>query len=86
MEADGGHGYAVITFAEKLVCDYSGISFFQLEQLPVDEFRLLLRDAYVYQLDKTEKGREYLNKCWVLEQTEPDRGRLREVFGKEERE
>jgi hypothetical protein len=34
-------------------------------------------------LSKSEKGREYLEKCWVLEQTEPDRKALRKKAGKE---
>jgi len=45
----------------------------------------LLRDAYIYKLNQTQKGQEYLEKCWILEQTEPDRKKLRERFGKEGR-
>ena len=30
-----------------------------------------------------EKGREYLDNCWRITQTKPDRQSLREKFGKE---
>lgn len=46
------------------------------------EYWLCLRDAVVYGNSKTESGREYLEKCWMLEQTQPDKKRLREKFGK----
>lgn len=71
------------SFGAKLVCDYARISFLELESIRVDEFRALLRDAYIHSLQQTERGREYLEKCWVLEQTKPDRGKLRERFGGE---
>lgn len=32
-------------------------------------------------LNQTEKGREYLDNAWRLEQTKPDRKKLREKFG-----
>lgn len=48
----------------------------------VDDFRALLRDAYIFRMDRTEAGREHLEKCWILEQTIPDRKRLRKRFGK----
>lgn len=41
------------------------------------------RDAFIYQMNQTEKGREYLDKAYRLEQTKPDRKALRERFGKE---
>lgn len=51
--------------------------------LDVFEYFSLLRDAVIYKYMQTEQGREYLDKCWMLEQTKPDRKRLREKFGKE---
>ena len=46
------------------------------------EFWLLLRDSYIYKLKQSEEGMKYLDKCWILEQTKPDRQALREHFGK----
>ena len=51
--------------------------------LDVFEYFSLLRDAVIYKYMQTEAGQEYLDKCWMLEQTKPDRKRLREKFGKE---
>jgi hypothetical protein len=42
----------------------------------------LLRDAVVYNCKQTEEGRDYLKKCWLAEQSEPDRDTLRKFFGK----
>ena len=66
-----------------MVADYSGLNFVQIEDLPIDVYLLLLRDAFIYRQERTEKGREYLTNCWRLEQTKPDRHKLRERFGKE---
>lgn len=73
-----------MTRAEKLVADYARISIFEVEDLCYYTYRLLLRDAVIHACESTPSGREYLEKCWTLEQTEPDREKLREVFGKGE--
>ena len=45
-------------------------------------YAVLARDAYVLRLKETEKGREYLEKCWRFKQTQPDKAALREQFNK----
>lgn len=65
------------------MCDYTRLSFFELRELQVDDFKALLKDSYIHKLNATENGREYLEKCWILEQTTPDRKKLRKRFGKE---
>ncbi|MGL5766017.1 MAG: hypothetical protein ACRCX8_10295 [Sarcina sp.] len=52
--------------------------------LEIDEYRILLRDAFIYNYNQSEKGREYLEMAWILEQDKPDRGKLREHMKKEE--
>ena len=32
-------------------------------------------------MKQTEEGRAYLEDCWILERTQPDRKALRENFG-----
>ncbi|SKA99765.1 hypothetical protein SAMN05443428_1387 [Caloramator quimbayensis] len=78
-----GH-YEVNTLEEKLVCDYTGYNFDRLEELTVFEYWLLLRDAVIYNYNQTKEGREYLENCWRLEQTEPDRKILREKTRRKE--
>jgi len=49
----------------------------------MDIFLLYLRDGFIHHCRKTPAGMEYLENCWYLEQTEPDRKRLRSRYGKE---
>lgn len=62
--------------------DHTGLTFPEIEELPIDEYLLLRRDAYIFMLNQSEEGRKYLERCWILEQKEPDRKILREKFGK----
>lgn len=66
-----------------MVADYSGLNFIEIEDLPIDVYMLLLRDAFIYKQEQSEEGRKYLTNCWRIKQTEPDRKKLRERFGKE---
>jgi hypothetical protein len=66
------------------VADYARISLFDVSRLCYYDYLVLLRDAVIYHLSQSEGGRDYLEQCWVLEQTTPDRGKLRARFGKEE--
>ena len=50
----------------------------------MDTYLALRRDAYIFFLNQTEAGRKYLERCWRLSQTQPDRKRLREKFNKKE--
>ena len=68
---------------EKLVSEYTGFNFAQIVALDAFEYQALLRDAVIYKCMQTKEGQEYLDRCWILEQTKPDRVKLREKFGKE---
>ncbi len=61
--------------------DYAHLNFLEIEELPIDIYLGLQRDALIYNLNQTEKGREYLESAWLLEQTQPDRKRLKKYFG-----
>jgi hypothetical protein len=41
----------------------------------------LRRDAWIHMLNQTEKGREYLDDAWRLEQSEPERDKLHAKHG-----
>ena len=60
--------------------EYSGLDFKQQQTLNIVEFMALARDAYISNHNRTKEGREYLEQCWINEQTKPDRGALREIF------
>lgn len=55
----------------------------EVEQLDYIDYLVYRRDAFIYKMNQTEKGEEYLKKAWRLEQTTPERGKLRSKFGKE---
>ena len=78
---DKGH-FEVRTLEEKAVSDYTGYNFDRLNDLDIFQFWLLLHDAAVYNCQQTQEGRDYLEKCWLAEQTEPDRAELRKRFKK----
>lgn len=65
----------------KIVSDYTGLSFFEIENLNVFVFWAYLHDAAVWNFNKTESGREYLEKAYTHQQKEPDREALRKQFG-----
>lgn len=63
--------------------EYTGLNIFEVEDLDIIDYLQLRRDAFIYRLNRTEKGREYLDNAYRLEQTQPDRKSLREHFGEE---
>lgn len=67
----------------KLVADYINDSFEKALELDCFDFKALFIDAYIYRLKQSEKGRDYLEDCWILRQTQPSKKWLREKFGKE---
>jgi hypothetical protein len=71
------------TLEEKLVSEYTGLTFFEVDNLCIFYYWQCLRDALIYKWTQTEGGNNYLDKCWRLEQTEPNRVALREKFGGE---
>lgn len=44
-------------------------------------YKILFRDAFIYQMKQTKEGREYLEDCWTLQQTKPERSKLKKKFG-----
>jgi hypothetical protein len=79
---DKGYNFEIYTTEQKLISDYTGLNFREINDLDFDEYKVLFRDAYIWKLQQSEKGQEYLKDCWILEQSEPDRKKLRESFDK----
>lgn len=73
----------ITTTWEHLVARYTGLNILQVEELDYIDYLIYRRDAFIYRMSQTEKGEEYLNNAWRLEQTKPDREGLRKKFGKE---
>jgi hypothetical protein len=66
------------------VSEYTGLNFHQVRQLEYVKYLTWLRDAYIYSLNQTEAGREYLDNAYRMEQTAPDRSALRKKLKREE--
>ena len=64
-----------------LIYEKFGIPIDKAMELDVLTFNLLLRDAIVIAYSETEDGREYLNDCWRMNQTEPDFDELEKYKG-----
>lgn len=79
-EDSNGHKYDVVTYWEHKVAKYANISIFDVEELDYIDYLILRRDSFIYGLNKTESGKDYLDKAWMLEQTKPDRKQLRTKF------
>lgn len=67
-----------------MVSEYTGLNFLEIGKTDLVQFLLWRRDAFIYQLNQTEAGQEYLTNAWRMEQTKPDRAALRKKLGKEE--
>ncbi len=66
---------------EKLAIDFTGLNLWDIQEMDLDVYLYIVRQAYIYSLSQTEKGREYLENCWRLQQTKPERSKLRKKFG-----
>ena len=66
-----------------MVSEYTRLSFLEVGRLDYLQYLIWRRDAFIYNVDRTEEGQEYLANAWRMEQTAPDRAALREKLGKE---
>lgn len=66
------------------MAEYTGLTLYDVRELNYLDYLLLRRDAFIHKLNQTEKGREYLDNAWRMEQTKPDRLALRKKLRKEE--
>lgn len=80
----GGHQYTVDSWWRKLVADYTGLNFFEVSNLDYLQYLVWRRDAYIYMLSRTEEGQKYLDNAYRMEQTKPDREKLRSKLGRKE--
>lgn len=65
----------------KMVADYSRLNFDECLELDCYTYKSLVRDAFIYKMKQSEQGKEYLEDCYLLQQTQPNRKKLREKFG-----
>ena len=63
---------------------YTGLNFHQISRLNYLEYLQYRRDAFINWLSQSEKGQEYLDNAWRMEQTKPEREKLRAKYGRKE--
>lgn len=63
------------------MAQYANMTLPDVCDLLLDDYMLLLRDAFIARKLRTPDGCEYLDNAWRLEQTEPDVDALRSNFG-----
>lgn len=61
----------------KRVMDYSRLNYFEVLDLPVDTYLMMLKCSVIDELNSSEEGRDYLEKCERLKQTSIDVGAFR---------
>lgn len=64
--------YSAYTTQDKLVADYANMNIYDIDNIPIIDYWLLERDAFISALSKTEAGVEYLNNAYRITQTEAD--------------
>lgn len=73
--------YIIETVELKIVSKYLNIPLLDVEELDVVAYRFFLREAFIYNCSQTEEGIEYLKNAKRLEETEPERDKLRQKYG-----
>lgn len=72
--------YRTVYHELKLVSDYTHDSFSELKKMDVLTFWRLYRDAVIYNCNKSEDGREYLDRAFANVQTKPDRAAIAQII------
>lgn len=81
-DSTGGHDYRTTSWWHHLVAEYTGLTLVEVGRLDYLVYLTWRRDAYIHKLNSTEKGKEYLDNAWRMEQTKPDREALRRKLKK----
>lgn len=81
MENDDCYKYETYTYWEKLVAEYGNMPITEVYELNYVDYLILRREAFIYNLSQSEKGKDMLEAAYCLEQSEPDRNTLRANFG-----
>jgi hypothetical protein len=62
----------------KAVSDYANIPLSEVMNLPYSEYRLYLKESWIFTLKQSEAGRKFLETCWRLKQTAADEKAIKE--------
>lgn len=62
--------------------EYTGLNLWEVLKLPCDLFMLCRKNAVIEKLQRTEKGREYLQDCEDAKHSKPDFEAIHRLQGK----
>lgn len=65
----------------KIMSDYTRLNFEELLELDCITYKLLFKDAFIHKMKETKEGQDYLEECYILNQTAPERDKLKSKFG-----
>ena len=71
----------VYTDYEKLVADYANISVFDVDDISIMDYWILLHDSVIHSLAKSEKGKKYLKDAYILTCEDADVDDIVKDFG-----
>ena len=64
--------YILSTSTLRRISLYTGLSFNEVEQLPMHKYLLYNHDSWIDSWNSSKEGREFLKTLWRLQQTEAD--------------
>ena len=76
--------YNTVYHELKAVSEYTHDSFTTLEKMDVLTFWRLYRDAIIYNCNKSDEGREYLERAFANTQTKPDRAAIAQIIASQQ--
>lgn len=78
FKSDTKH-FNIYTHEIKMIANYTGLNMIEIKKLPHALYCLYRRDAWIYQQQQTEEGREFLKDLYTLQQSEADYDKINEV-------
>ncbi|WP_061309235.1 hypothetical protein, partial [Clostridium botulinum] len=75
---DWERAFHLCTSEVKRISIYAGLSFKEVQELPLSLFLLYRKESWVYSFTRTEDGKEFLKTLWRLQQTKADTKAIRE--------
>ena len=76
--------YSTVYHELKLVSEYTHDSFSELKKMDVLAFWRLYRDAIIYNCNKSDEGKEYLERAFANVQTKPDRAAIAQIIASQQ--
>ena len=64
--------FQIKTYDNKMICEYTGLNFKELDNIEFYKYKLYRRDAWLYKQGQSEQGQEFLKDLKRFQQTKAD--------------